>query len=87
MCCDCVYKTDADLAEGLDKKQNSKVEVGDDSFVCEMRYEAAGVAGLIVPWNYPLLMAAWKVAPALAAGCCVVLKPSEVTPMTGKYST
>lgn len=44
--------------------------------------EPVGVAGLIVPWNYPMSMAAWKVAPALAAGCCVVLKPAEQTPLT-----
>ena len=44
--------------------------------------EPVGVAGLIVPWNYPLSMAAWKVAPALAAGCTVVLKPAEQTPLT-----
>jgi betaine-aldehyde dehydrogenase len=41
----------------------------------------AGVAGLIVPWNFPLVTTSWKVAPALAAGCTVVLKPSEVTPI------
>src|SRR5579872_4805934 len=44
--------------------------------------EPIGVAGLIVPWNYPLSMAAWKVAPAVAAGCAVVLKPAEQTPLT-----
>lgn len=44
--------------------------------------EPIGVVGQIVPWNYPLAMAAWKVATALAAGCTIVLKPSEVTPMT-----
>lgn len=44
--------------------------------------EPVGVAGLIVPWNYPMSMAAWKVAPALAAGCCVILKPAEQTPLT-----
>ncbi len=44
--------------------------------------EPVGVAGLIVPWNYPLMLAAWKVAPALAAGCTVVLKPAEQTPLT-----
>jgi betaine-aldehyde dehydrogenase len=44
--------------------------------------EPVGVCGQIIPWNYPLLMAAWKVAPALAAGCTVVLKPSELTPLT-----
>lgn len=44
--------------------------------------EPIGVAAQIVPWNFPLLMAAWKMGPALATGCCVVLKPSEKTPMT-----
>jgi betaine-aldehyde dehydrogenase len=44
--------------------------------------EPVGVCGQIIPWNYPLLMAAWKLAPALAAGCTAVLKPSELTPLT-----
>lgn len=44
--------------------------------------EPIGVVGQIIPWNFPLLMAAWKLAPALAAGCCVVLKPAENTPST-----
>jgi betaine-aldehyde dehydrogenase len=44
--------------------------------------EPVGVCGLIVPWNYPLLMAVWKIAPALAAGNTIVFKPSEVTPVT-----
>jgi aldehyde dehydrogenase (NAD+) len=44
--------------------------------------EPIGVAGAIVPWNYPLQLAVWKVAPALACGCSVVLKPSEMTPLT-----
>ncbi len=44
--------------------------------------EPIGVVGQIVPWNYPLAMAAWKIASALAAGCTIVLKPSEVTPLT-----
>ena len=44
-------------------------------------HEPLGVVGQIIPWNFPLLMAAWKVAPALAAGNCVVLKPAEQTPM------
>ncbi|BGP48789.1 hypothetical protein JCM10450v2_004665 [Rhodotorula kratochvilovae] len=41
-----------------------------------------GVCGQIIPWNYPIMMWAWKVAPALAAGCCIVMKPSELTPLT-----
>ena len=44
--------------------------------------EPIGVVGAIVPWNYPLQLAVWKVAPALACGCSVVLKPSEMTPLT-----
>ena len=47
-----------------------------------IRREPIGVVGSIAPWNYPLMMAIWKVAPALAAGNCVVLKPSEWTPLT-----
>ncbi|WP_400162684.1 aldehyde dehydrogenase family protein [Brevibacillus sp. TJ4] len=46
--------------------------------------EPVGVCGLIVPWNYPLLMAVWKIAPALAAGNTIVFKPSEVTPVTAQ---
>ncbi len=45
-------------------------------------YTGVGVCGQIIPWNFPLLMLAWKVAPALAAGCTVVLKPAEFTPLT-----
>src|SRR3954451_19544693 len=44
--------------------------------------EPVGVAGQIVPWNYPLMMTTWKLAPALAAGCAVVLKPDDATPLT-----
>jgi acyl-CoA reductase-like NAD-dependent aldehyde dehydrogenase len=49
------------------------------------RVEPVGVCGLITPWNYPLLMAAWKLAPALAAGNAVVLKPAEQTPLSVLY--
>ena len=51
-------------------------------FTSFTRREPIGVAGLIAPWNYPLFMAAWKLGPALAAGNCVVIKPSEMTPLT-----
>ena len=44
--------------------------------------EPVGVVGQIIPWNFPLLMAAWKLGPALAAGCTVVLKPAEQTPLS-----
>jgi 1-pyrroline dehydrogenase len=53
-----------------------------DGYTSILRREPLGVAGVIAPWNYPVMMAGWKVGPALAAGCTVVLKPSELTPLT-----
>lgn len=53
-----------------------------DRFFAYTRREPVGVVGQIIPWNYPLVMASWKLAPALAAGCTVVLKPAEQTPLT-----
>ncbi len=55
--------------------------VPDNALSLSLR-EPVGVAGQIIPWNYPLLMSAWKLAPALAAGCTCVLKPAEQTPLT-----
>jgi betaine-aldehyde dehydrogenase len=55
--------------------------VPDNALSLSLR-EPVGVAGQIIPWNYPLLMTAWKLAPALAAGCTCVLKPAEQTPLT-----
>ena len=49
---------------------------------CYTRREPVGVCAQIIPWNFPLLMAAWKLGPALAAGCTVVLKPAEQTPLS-----
>lgn len=72
----------ATYAEELDGRQGEIIAVPDARFQSRVKYMPSGVAGLIVPWNYPLLMAAWKVAPAIAAGCAVVLKPSEYTPLT-----
>jgi len=72
----------ADLAEQLDEAQEQVISLSDDRFSSLARKEPVGVCGAIIPWNFPMLMAAWKVAPALAAGCTVVLKPSEVTPLT-----
>ncbi len=54
----------------------------DQTFTGWTRKEPVGVVGAIIPWNFPLLMAVWKIAPALAAGCTVVLKPAEETPLT-----
>jgi acyl-CoA reductase-like NAD-dependent aldehyde dehydrogenase len=52
------------------------------NMLCYTRREPVGVCGQIVPWNFPLLMAAWKLGPCLAAGCVSVLKPAEQTPLT-----
>ncbi|OIK14986.1 betaine-aldehyde dehydrogenase [Bacillus sp. MUM 116] len=49
------------------------------------RHEPVGVVGQIIPWNYPINMVSWKVAPALAAGCTIVLKPAEQTPLSALY--
>jgi betaine-aldehyde dehydrogenase len=62
------------------KPQGQTYEVGDPNIVSETVREPIGVCGQIIPWNYPLLMAAWKLAPGLAAGNCCILKPSELTP-------
>lgn len=72
----------ADLAEDLDGHREQSISLADERFTSVARKEPVGVAGAIIPWNFPMLMAAWKVAPALAAGCCMVLKPSELTPLT-----
>ncbi|GFR51349.1 hypothetical protein Agub_g13772, partial [Astrephomene gubernaculifera] len=75
----------AGQAEALDARNGPSapaIDVGMAEFEVRVRREALGVVGLITPWNYPLLMATWKVAPALAAGCCCVLKPSELASLT-----
>jgi betaine-aldehyde dehydrogenase len=67
---------------GLATKILGYVNPVPDNAVSLTLKESIGVAGQIIPWNYPLLMAAWKLAPALAAGCTCVLKPAEQTPLT-----
>jgi aldehyde dehydrogenase (NAD+) len=64
-----------------DKLQGKTIPVDGDSFVYTL-HEPVGVVGQIIPWNFPLLMFTWKVAPALACGNTVVLKPAEQTPLT-----
>ncbi len=58
------------------------IPVRQPDMLCYTRQEPVGVCGQIIPWNFPLLMAAWKLGPALAAGCTVVLKPAEQTPLS-----
>ena len=72
----------AGLAEQLDNNPEEPIALSDSRFTSKAVKEPIGVAGAIIPWNYPLLMAAWKVAPALAAGCTIVLKPAELTSLT-----
>ncbi|MBB4186975.1 betaine-aldehyde dehydrogenase [Sinorhizobium terangae] len=72
----------AGLAEELDTNAEESIAIADTRFSSKAVREPVGVVGAITPWNYPLLMVAWKVAPALAAACTIVLKPSELTPLT-----
>ena len=65
---------------GCIRAQEGTVSELDDGTVAYHFHEPLGVVGQIIPWNFPILMAAWKLAPALAAGNCVVLKPAEQTP-------
>src|SRR5205085_1076602 len=64
------------------KIEGNVLPVSAPNMHCYTRREPVGVCGQIVPWNFPMLMAAWKIAPALAAGCTVVLKPAEQTPLS-----
>lgn len=65
---------------GVIRAESGEVSDLDANTVSMEVYEPLGVVGQIIPWNFPILMAAWKVAPALAAGNCIVLKPAEQTP-------
>jgi acyl-CoA reductase-like NAD-dependent aldehyde dehydrogenase len=64
------------------KIEGAVLPVAAPNMHCYTRREAVGVCGQIIPWNFPLLMAAWKLGPALAAGCTIVLKPAEQTPLS-----
>ncbi|XP_069481129.1 retinaldehyde dehydrogenase 3 isoform X2 [Ambystoma mexicanum] len=67
-----------------DKIQGRTIPI-DDSFVCFTMHEPIGVCGAITPWNFPLLMLVWKMAPALCCGNTLVIKPAEQTPLTSLY--
>jgi betaine-aldehyde dehydrogenase len=66
------------------KPHGQTYEVGDPNILSQSVREPVGVCGQIIPWNYPVLMAAWKLAPGLAAGNCCILKPAEVTPWSAQ---
>src|SRR3954471_10035110 len=70
---------------GWADKLHGKTIPIDGNYFCYTRLEPVGVVGQIIPWNFPLLMQAWKWGPALAAGNCIVLKPAEQTPLTALY--
>ncbi|PVB60416.1 aldehyde dehydrogenase [Labrenzia sp. 011] len=85
---DCLHEIGTEVAnffqwygELIDKTFGKVAPTGEDALALVVR-EPAGVVGLVLPWNFPLLMAAWKVAPALAAGCSCLVKPAEQTPLT-----
>ena len=68
-------------AEAIDKIYDQTAPVGDDAVAMIVR-EPVGIVGCILPWNFPMLMLAWKIGPALAAGNSVIVKPAEQTPLT-----
>ena len=68
-------------AELIDKIYDQVSPASDDHIAMVVR-EPVGVVGIVLPWNFPLLMLAWKIGPALAAGCSVIVKPAEETPLT-----
>ncbi len=79
-----VFRYYADLA---DKDAGRLVDTGDPNALSRIVHEPIGVCALIGPWNYPLLQLSWKIAPALAAGNTVVMKPAQLTPLTAIHLT
>ncbi|MEN9461846.1 MAG: hypothetical protein RIS84_1866, partial [Pseudomonadota bacterium] len=67
---------------GCIRAQEGALSELSDDLIAYHFHEPLGVVGQIIPWNFPLLMAVWKIAPALAAGNCIVLKPAEQTPVS-----
>jgi aldehyde dehydrogenase (NAD+)/gamma-glutamyl-gamma-aminobutyraldehyde dehydrogenase len=85
---DCLHEIGTEVAnffqwygELADKSFGKVAPTGEDALALIVK-EPAGVVGLVLPWNFPLLMAAWKLAPALAAGCSCLVKPAEQTPLS-----
>ncbi len=75
----------ADRAEELDARRQTPVDYDIPGYRSNTRLEPMGPVGFILPWNFPMKICAWKLGPALAAGCTVVIKPSEVTPFTDTF--
>ncbi|VDP37938.1 unnamed protein product [Soboliphyme baturini] len=70
---------------GIADKVCGKTIPVDGNYVCFTRCEPVGVCGAILPWNFPLALLCWKVGPALAVGCTIVIKPAEQTPLSALY--
>ncbi|VDN30599.1 unnamed protein product [Dibothriocephalus latus] len=70
---------------GYADKIHGKVIPADGNVVCWTRHEPVGVVGAIIPWNFPFQLALLKIAPAIACGCSIVLKPAEQTPLTAIF--
>ncbi|GAM17768.1 hypothetical protein SAMD00019534_009430 [Acytostelium subglobosum LB1] len=70
------------FASMTDKIQGKLIQGSEQKLTVYTRHEAVGVAGCITPWNFPFLLLCWKIGPALAAGCTVVAKQSEITPLS-----
>lgn len=77
-----IFAMYADMADALDARPEEPVAIPGDAMQVSVARVPVGVVGMITPWNFPLEQFTWKVAPALAAGCCAVLKPSEFTSLT-----
>lgn len=75
------YRYYAEAAVALGERQGTVEDAGQPDLEAHRYWDPIGVVGLITPWNFPLVSSAWKLAPALAAGCTVVFKPSEITPL------
>jgi acyl-CoA reductase-like NAD-dependent aldehyde dehydrogenase len=70
------------FAGWCERVRGELIPVRQSGMLCYTRKDPVGVCGQIIPWNFPMLMASWKLGPALAAGCTVILKPAEQTPLT-----
>lgn len=86
------FKIDLELTKkcyryyaGWADKIHGKTIPIDGDFLCYTHHEPIGIVGQVIPWNFPLLMQAWKLGPALCTGNVVVMKPAEQTPLTALY--
>jgi betaine-aldehyde dehydrogenase len=75
----------ADRAEEMDARQQTPIDYDIPGYRSATRLEPMGPVGFILPWNFPMKICSWKLGPALAAGCTVVIKPSEITPFTDTF--